>query len=76
LQYPPDPPTVEEIIAVMRAAGETANGLRLRGLLFDPSVDVEAKLCSALVRRIGVDLPASDDALGTHGCSPNQGSVR
>ena len=31
LQYPPDPPTVEEIIAVMRAAGETTDGLRLRG---------------------------------------------
>jgi hypothetical protein len=30
LQYPPDPPTVEEIIAVMRAAGETPDGLRLR----------------------------------------------
>ncbi len=33
LQYPPDPPTVEEIIAVMRAAGETSAGLRLRGLV-------------------------------------------
>jgi integrase/recombinase XerD len=33
LQYPPDPPTVEEIIAVMRAAGETSDGLRLRGLV-------------------------------------------
>src|SRR6516162_1442749 len=33
LQYPPDPPTVEEIIAVMRAAGETPDGLRLRGLM-------------------------------------------
>jgi site-specific recombinase XerD len=33
LQYPPDPPTVEEIIAVMRAAGETPDGLRLRGLI-------------------------------------------
>jgi integrase len=33
LQYPPDPPTVEEIIAVMRAAGETPDGLRLRGLV-------------------------------------------
>jgi hypothetical protein len=32
LQYPPDPPTVEEIITVMRAAGETPDGLRLRGL--------------------------------------------
>src|SRR5437763_2754692 len=33
LQYPPDPPPVEEIIAVMRAVGETADGLRLRGLV-------------------------------------------
>src|SRR5437763_1788540 len=33
LQYSPDPPTVEEIIAVMRAAGETPDGLRLRGLI-------------------------------------------
>ena len=30
LQYPPDPPMVEEIVAVMRAAGETPDGLRLR----------------------------------------------
>jgi integrase len=33
VQYPPDPPTVEEIVAVMRAAGETPDGLRLRGLV-------------------------------------------
>jgi integrase len=33
LRYPPDPPTVEEIIAVMRAAGDSADGLRLRGLI-------------------------------------------
>src|SRR2546423_14468662 len=33
LQYPPDPPTVEEIIGVIRAAGETPDGLRLRGLV-------------------------------------------
>jgi integrase len=32
LQYPPDPPMIEEIIAVMRVAGETPDGLRLRGL--------------------------------------------
>src|SRR5215468_9341752 len=32
-QYPPDPPTVEEIIAVMRAGAETPDGLRLRGLV-------------------------------------------
>jgi site-specific recombinase XerC len=33
LRYPPDPPTVEEIIAVMRAAGDDPDGLRLRGLI-------------------------------------------
>ena len=33
LRYPPDPPTVEEIIAVMRAAGDGPDGVRLRGLM-------------------------------------------
>src|SRR5450755_1197332 len=33
LQYPADPPTVEEIIAVMRAAGDDADGVRLRALI-------------------------------------------
>ena len=33
LRYPPDPPTVEEIIAVMRAAGDRPEGLRLRGVI-------------------------------------------
>src|SRR5438067_9147367 len=33
LRYPPDPPTVEEIIAVMRTAGDGPDGLRLRGLI-------------------------------------------
>jgi integrase len=32
-RYPPDPPTVEEIIGVMRAAGDSADGLRLRGVI-------------------------------------------
>jgi hypothetical protein len=32
-RYPSDPPTVEEIIAVMRAAGATPDGLRLRGVI-------------------------------------------
>jgi site-specific recombinase XerD len=32
-QYPADPPTVEEIISVMRAAGDDPDGLRLRGLI-------------------------------------------
>ena len=33
LRYPPDPPTVQEIIAVMRAAGDHADGIRLRGVI-------------------------------------------
>jgi len=32
LRYPADPPKVEEIVAVMRAAGDRAHGRRLRGL--------------------------------------------
>jgi site-specific recombinase XerD len=31
--YPPDPPTVEEIVAVTRAAGSGADGVRLRGIM-------------------------------------------
>jgi len=33
VRYPADPPTVEEIVAVMRAAGDTAHGRRLRALV-------------------------------------------
>jgi Phage integrase family len=33
LRYPPDPPIVEEVIAVMRAAGDRPDGLRLRGVI-------------------------------------------
>ncbi len=32
-RYPADPPTVEEIVAVMRAAGDGADGVRLRALI-------------------------------------------
>jgi site-specific recombinase XerC len=32
-RYPADPPTVEEIIAVMRRAGSSADGARLRALI-------------------------------------------
>ena len=32
-RYPADPPTVEEIVAVMRAAGEDNDAVRLRGLI-------------------------------------------
>jgi site-specific recombinase XerC len=33
LRYPADPPTVEEIVAVMRVVGDDADGVRLRGLI-------------------------------------------
>jgi len=33
LRYPPDPPPVEEVIAVMRAAGDGPEAIRLRGLI-------------------------------------------
>jgi site-specific recombinase XerC len=33
VRYPADPPTVEEIVAVMRAAGNSVSGLRLRALV-------------------------------------------
>jgi site-specific recombinase XerD len=33
LRYPADPPKVDEIIAVMRTAGDAAHGRRLRGLI-------------------------------------------
>src|ERR687883_449242 len=33
LRYPADPPKVEEIVAVMRAAGDGERGRRLRGLI-------------------------------------------
>ncbi len=33
MRYPADPPTVEEIVLVMRHAGDRPHGLRLRGLI-------------------------------------------
>src|ERR687883_1584700 len=33
MRYPADPPTVEEVVAVIRAAGDTVHGQRLRGLI-------------------------------------------
>jgi site-specific recombinase XerD len=33
LRYPADPPTVEEIVAVMRSAGHSLHGLRARALV-------------------------------------------
>jgi site-specific recombinase XerD len=65
LRYPPEPPTVEEIIAVMRAAGDDAHGRRLRGLIVIlwraglriqealalTEADLDARRGSVLVRR-------------------------
>ena len=36
MHYPADPPTIEEIVAVMRVAGEKGDGLRLRALIVLP----------------------------------------
>jgi integrase len=33
LRFPADPPTVEEIVAVMRCAGDSRHGLRTRALI-------------------------------------------
>jgi integrase len=33
MRYPADPPAIEEIVAVMRRAGDTVHGQRLRGLI-------------------------------------------
>lgn len=33
LRYPADPPAIEEIVAVMRRAGDRQDGLRMRGLI-------------------------------------------
>jgi site-specific recombinase XerC len=33
LRYPPDPPTVEEIVAVVRQAGDRVHGARMRALI-------------------------------------------
>ena len=43
-EYPPDPPPVEEIIAVMRAAGESPEGVRLRGIIVVVGSGVAIKL--------------------------------
>ena len=32
-RYPADPPTVEELVAVMRTVGDEADGYRLRALI-------------------------------------------
>jgi len=64
-RYPADPPNVEEIVAVMRQAGTTPHGLRMRGLIVVlwraglrihealalTEADLDARRGSVLVRR-------------------------
>jgi integrase len=65
IRYPADPPTVEEIVAVMRRAGDSIHGRRLRGLIVVlwraglricealalTEADLDARRGSLLVRR-------------------------
>ena len=65
IRYPADPPTIEEIIAVMRTAGDGVHGRRLRGLIVVlwraglrihealalTEADLDARRGSLLVRR-------------------------
>jgi hypothetical protein len=54
MRYPADPPTIEEIVTVMRSAGDGVHGRRLRGLIVvrrgPVAVDDRARV-SDLVRR-------------------------
>ena len=65
MRYPADPPTIEEIVAVLRAAGDGVHGRRLRGLIVVlwraglrihealalTEADLDARRGSLLVRR-------------------------
>src|ERR671916_2448261 len=65
VRYPADPPALEEIVAVMRAAGDGVHGRRLRGLIVVlwraglrihealalTEADLDARRGSLLVRR-------------------------
>jgi len=61
VRYPADPPNVEEIVAVMRAAGDGAHGRRLRGLI-------------VVLWRAGLRI-AEALALGESDLDPRRGSV-
>jgi site-specific recombinase XerD len=61
MHYPPDPPRVEEIVAVMRQAGEDRHGLRMRALI-------------AVLWRAGLRISEAL-ALGESDVDPRRGSV-
>jgi hypothetical protein len=60
VRYPADPPAVEEIVAVMRAAGDRAHGHRLRALIV-----VFGGLDCASTRRLSWAGPTSDHRRGS-----------
>jgi integrase len=61
LRYPPDPPTVEEIVAVIRQAGDGVHGARMRALV-------------VLLWRAGLRINEAL-ALTEHDIEPGTGSV-
>jgi len=64
LRYPPDPPTVEEVISVMRAAGDDADGVRLRALII-----VLWRAGLRIVRRSRSRRPISIRSVGRSWCA-------
>jgi site-specific recombinase XerC len=63
IHYPADPPTVEEIVTVMRAAGDRVHGRRLRGLIV-VLWRAGLRTCEALALAEGRPGPASRIATG------------
>jgi hypothetical protein len=75
LRYPANPPKVEEIVAVMRAAGDGAHGRRLRGLiviLWRAGLRIQEEL--ALARAVDDDSIARSP--GRHRAGPASNSER
>ena len=54
-RYPADPPKVEEIVAVMRQAGTTPHGLRMRGLIIVLSIALSQPTAVAELIRTAVE---------------------
>lgn len=61
LRYPPDPPTVEEIVTVTRAGGPTKTGIRMRALI-------------VLLWRAGLRI-SEPLALGESDLDPHRGAI-
>ena len=66
-RYPADPPTVDEIVAVMRPAGDTRHGRRMRGLivvLWRAGVRIHEALTLAETDLNGAEAPADQAGEG------------